>query len=191
MKESGRMIRSEPPPAPELPPSPTTLPTRKSRKGLIIAVILIVIILGVVAITYVMADTNVASAIEGCTTTAGDYEITGFTLLPPSVDMEMNMIIRNPSDINLHLNEFQAEIFIEYGSNTCTLGNIDVSDKSLPAKGQISVPASIHAGATVVNFLVEHPTGYDIVVSGTVSITGQWLFWTITKEETETSREHA
>jgi len=177
--------------ASEFPPSPATLPTRKSRKGLIIAVALIVIVLGGIISTYVVADTNVASAINSCTSTVGDYEVTSVTILPPSVDMEVDLVIRNPSNIDLHWNRFQAEIFIEYANITYLLiGSIDASDKPLPANGYVSVPASIHyGGSNVVNFLTAHPSGYDVALVGTVSVTGTWLFWTITKIDTQFARK--
>jgi len=183
------MKRSEPATTPELPPSLATLPTRKSRKRLIIAVVLIVIVLGVIISTYVIADTNVTSAVNSWTATAGDYRVTGMTTLPPSVDMEADLIIRNPSNINLHLNKLQADIFIDYAGTTHPLGSIDVSDKSLPANGYVSIPISMHAGTDVVNLITAHPSGYDIVVSVTLRVTGTWLFWTITKEDTANVRE--
>lgn len=187
------MKKNETPTATEIPPSPTTLPARKSRKGLVIAVVLIVIVIGAVASTYFIADANISAAINSCTTSVGDYRITNFTLFPPSVDMEVDLVISNPSDVNLRLNEFQADIFIEYGgaNTTITLGSVDVHDKSLPAKGHVSVPATISAGTTLISFLATHLSGgYAVVVSGTLSFSGTWIFWTITKQQTESSREY-
>lgn len=168
------------------------MPPKKSRKGLkglIVAVVLIAIVFGVIASTYFMADAFITGAINSCTATSTDYEITNITLIPPSFDMQGALVIRNPSDVGLHLNRFEADIFIEYSDTIYTLGSVDVSDRSLPSGGYISVPIALHAGANVVDFLDTHPSGYDIVVSGTMSLRGTWLFWTITKEGSHTDRE--
>jgi len=180
-------MKREVPLPPESPAIPPNL-RQKSKRGLMIAVILITILLGVALSTYFIADSNLSAASSQFTVTVGNTRVTGVTLSPPSIDMEVDYAIGNPSDINFHLNRLQADIFIEYGTAIYTVGSIDVSDKALPARGYTSATATLHVSPDVLELIVLHPQGYDVVFSGTASLTGTWLFWTVTKQDTKTLR---
>lgn len=172
------MIEAE---ASEPPPSPRPLTIGRSRRTLTIAIVLQAIALGVIISTYAMADTNVATAANDCYLHIGDFEVRDLILLA-------NVTMENPSNIDLHLNTLQARISISYGYAPITyarpVGTINVSDQFVPAYDEVSVPVSIETSADVANFLLAHPYGYDIGITTTYSVTGTWLFVTITKEST-------
>lgn len=178
------MKGDEPAATPELSPNPAPLTVRKSRKGLAIAIVLQVVVLGFLIFTYVVAETSVASAADNCTSAVGDFEVTGVTTVLA------NLTIENPSDIDLHLNRLQAEIsfgYGEYGGESFDLGSVDVSDIFLPSNGLVSVPVSIQTSIYVANLLTGLSYGgYTVTMTNTYSVTGTWLFMTITKEATET-----
>jgi hypothetical protein len=157
-------------------PRPATL-AGKSRKRLATGVVLVAIVLGAITCTYVMADTNVTSAARSCTSAFRNFEVAGTTLLA-------NLTIRNPSNMILHLNKFQARIYIRYPNNDHAV-SVNVSHKFLPANGYVSILGPIHAGPDAVNFLMKKPYGYEIAMSNTYDVTSTWLFWTISKEATE------
>jgi hypothetical protein len=71
-----------------------------------------------------------------------------------------------------------------YVGDVYQLRGVYVSDISLPAYGYVLVPVSIQTTGDVVNYLTAHPIGYSVTMDYTYSVSGMWLFWTITKEAT-------
>lgn len=186
-------MENEIPIPPEYTPPPQRAPRkRKSRKGLIIAIVLIVVVLigliGTVFVAYNEADYIVSSAIGECTTSLGSASLTQNSIFLPIL-MKANMTISNPSSMDLHLNRFQANILIWLPStnHTYTISSVDTSDKSLPSGGYASVPVELYIDVIeLISYLASHSSGYNIIISDSMNVSGTWLFWTITKKVTRT-----
>jgi len=156
---------------------------KKSRKGLyaVVAVILAVLVVFSI-ITYVIADAQITEAIQKTNIKTGDVEITHISLLPPSVDATGIIFIENPTDITLRINYFRAEIYVEAGQQTFLVGTLDEQNKVLPANGKTSATLMIHVGGQEIIDIITSGN-YEFTGTGELSVSGQYLFWTITKEK--------
>ena len=160
-------------------PSP---PSKRKLKIALVIALIIGIIAVILAVTYVMGQSTVAVAAGTFETSTQNFELTNLSLFPPSVDLKADVVVRNPSSIEFTVNKYQADLYVKYGSEVYSIGAIDVADKSLPSNGYVTVPLTMHCGSEVISFLSAHSSDYKIVVSGTASVSGKYLFWTITNE---------
>ena len=170
----------------------TTTPTTsfgspKKRLGtkLKIAIALICVV-GIIAMgligSYVIASSNIADSASKFESSTQNLQITNLSVNPPSVDMKEEVIVTNPTNVDFVVNKYKADLYIKYGSEVYSVGTIDVSDKTLPANGYVTIPLTIHCGSEVINFLSSHTSGYNMVVSGSISVSGKYSFWTVTND---------
>ncbi len=172
-----------PEPQPTILPnsSPPKKPNSKKRIAIALTVIIGVILMGLIA-SYFVAQSSVAGAAAKFTTTTGNLEITNLSLVPLSADLKGDIIMNNPTNIDFTINKAQADLYVKYGNDITSLGTFDVSDKSLPSNGYTTIPLTMHFGSDIINFLSTHSSGYSMVFSGTLKLSGKSSFWTITSE---------
>jgi peptidylprolyl isomerase len=164
-----------------LPPPPE--PQKSKRKVIIVLSIVVCIIAAIILVTYVIAQSNVAAAASTFETSTQGFEVTNFSLFPPSVDANVNVVVENPSAIQFTVDRCQADVYVKCGSEVYSIGSMDVADKPLPPNGYVTIPIVLHCDSGVINFIAAHPSGYQVTMNGKVSVSGKYLFWTISNEK--------
>jgi hypothetical protein len=154
-----------------------------SKKSTIyIVVIGVVVALASVGGTYYFADLEVTRAANIIEIDIGTFEITNIKLLPPTVEGTVRIFFENPSQIDLTIVSFSAELYVKSGDLQYFLGNVTETNGLIPKNGITSIPIEILARFGVVELILEED--YDVVLSGEMSVSGRYLFWTIKNEET-------
>ncbi len=146
-----------------------------------IVVIAVVIALASVSGTYFFADFEVTRAVNMIEIDIGTFDITNIKLLPPTIEGVVRVFFENPSHIDLTIVNFSAELYVKSGDLQYFLGNVSETNRLMPSNGITSVPVEILARFGVVELILEDD--YDVVLSGEMTISGKYFFWTITNEE--------
>ena len=147
-----------------------------------IIVIGVVVALASVGGTYYFADLEVTKTVNMIEVEIGTFDITNIKLLPPTIEGIVRIYFENPSQIDLTIINFSAELYVKSGDLQYFLGNVTETNKHLPSNGFTSIPIDILARFGVVELIRENE--YDVVLSGEMIVSGRYLFWTITNEET-------
>ena len=147
-----------------------------------IVVIGLVVALASVGGTYYFADLEVTRAANIIKIEIGTFEITNIKLLPPTIEGIVRIFFENPSQIDLTIVSFSAELYVESGDFQYFLGNVTETNRLIPISGITSIPIEILARFGVVELILEYD--YDVVLSGEMIVSGKYLFWTITNEQT-------
>jgi hypothetical protein len=159
---------------------PTIASTSKGnkRKLIIIGVILGGIIL-LTSVSYAVSYFAVTSASGKIEISMGKMQLTG-----PFFDLTVDCVFKNPSDTEFRIDSIKGDISIESGSTHFSVGEINASNKVLPANGYVTVTATFHSDSNTIVWLSEHSTAWEIMLNGKASMSGKYLFWTITNEQT-------
>jgi peptidylprolyl isomerase len=160
-----------------LPPPPE--PQKSKRKVIIALSIVVFIIAAIILVTYVMAQSSVAAAASTFETSTQGFAVTHLSIFPPSVDMEVTIVLKNPSAVQFTVDRYQADVYVKYGTVVYSIGSIDISGKTLPPNGYVAIPLTLHCDSGVINFLTAHHPDYQVFMSGNVSVSGKYLFWTV------------
>ena len=166
-----------------LPPPPPPEPKKDKRKLVIVLAVVACVLVALILATYVMAQSNVATASGTFETSTQGFAVTNLSIFPPSVDIEVAMVLKNPSTVQFTVDRCQADAFVKYGTEVYLIGSVDISDKPLPPDGHITIPLTLHCDSSVINFLTAHPSSYKVVMSGNVSVSGKYLFWTASNNQ--------
>lgn len=153
----------------------------KSNISYIVAIGLI-IALASVGGSYYFADSEVTNAVEMIELQIGEFELTKIKLLPPTIEGTARIFLENPSQIDLTIVNFSAELYVKSGDLQYFLGNVTEANKLLPAGGITSIPIQILARFGIVELILED--SYEVLLSGEMMISGRYFFWTITNKET-------
>lgn len=163
-----------------LPLSQSLEPKKTKRKWVIVLAVVACVLAAFVFVTYIMAQSNVAAAAGTFETSTQSFEVTGLIInFPPSIDMNATIALKNPSAIQFTVDRCQADVYVKYGTEVYSIGSVDTMDKTLPPDGYVAIPLTLHCDSGVINFLIAHHPDYQIVMSGNVSVSGKYLFWTI------------
>jgi hypothetical protein len=149
-----------------------------------IYIVLIGVVIALVSIggTYYFADIEVTRAANIIEMEIGTFEITNIKLLPPTIEGIVRIFFENPSQIDLTIVSFSAELYVKSGDLQYFLGNVTDTNRLIPKNGITSIPIEILARFGVVELILEED--YDVVLSGEMIVSGRSLFWTIINEQT-------
>ena len=142
----------------------------------------VIIALASVGGSYYFADSEVSKAVDMIEMQIGEFELTKIKLLPPTIEGTARIFFENPSQIDLTIVNFSAELYVKSGDLQYFLGNVTETNKPLPAEGITSIPIEIVARFGVVELILEDP--YEVLISGEMMVSGRYFFWTITNKET-------
>lgn len=166
-----------------LPPPPPLEPKKSKRKLTVALAVIVCVLVALVLVTYVMAQSSVAAAAGTFETSTQSFAITGLSIFPPSIDMNATIALKNPSTVQFTVDRCQADVYVKYGSEAYSIGSINIADKTLPPNGYITIPLTLHCDSDVIYFLAAHPSGNQVAISGNVSVSGKYLFWTISDDK--------
>jgi len=142
----------------------------------------VVVALGSVGGTYYFAELEVTRAAKNIEIEIGTFEISNIKLLPPTIEGIVRIFFENPSQIDLTIDNFSVEVYVKSGDLQYFLGNATEINRIIPSNGITSIPIEILARFGVVELILKND--YDVVLSGVMIVSGKYLFWTITNEQT-------
>jgi len=157
---------------------------QKKKQCIIIGILIAVIIVSLFS-SYLVALNTVVNAASTFEISAGEVEIMNFSLIPLSADVKINFTIKNPSNIDFQISRVNADIIVENNGSSVSIGAVYVSDEAIPANGFVEIPTILHVDSGLLNLFTSQPSGYEISLSGFVSASGKYLFWTISYEDTK------
>ena len=155
-----------------------------SSKTSTIYIVLIGVVVALASIggTYYFANLEVTRAANIIEIDIGTFEITNIKLLPPTVEGIVRIFFENPSPIDQTIVNFSAELYVKSGDLQYFLGNVTETNRLIPKNGITSIPLEIIARFGIVELILEED--YDVVLSGEMTVSGRYFFWTITNEQT-------
>ena len=156
--------------------------SRKRRSGLYIAVVSVGLLALAVPCTYFVAHLMVTDALINMQVEAGEVEVVQISLYPPFIDIRISIVLKNPSSIDLKINNLRADVSISCSGKDYQVAGVNVEDEPLPSRGRSVIPLDIRISYEI----TREALGGDCVMSlsGKISVSGNYFLWTITKEKT-------